>query len=209
MAITTYSELQTAVDNWLDRSDIDDERVKEGIALAEAEMSADLHELRELETTATLAVTSEYTALPSDYGIWRAVTAETSPKRKLDYRTSAQIDHLYPTGPSSDPRVFSIVGANFQIMPIWSGNVTLNYVANIPALSDSNTTNSVLTRYPNLYLYGALYQISVLIFDDERAVGFKNVYDQYVMKAEKRARRERYGMGALQARNARICDTRQ
>ena len=43
MAITTYSELQTAIDNWLARTDLAG-RSPEFIALAEARMN------RELET---------------------------------------------------------------------------------------------------------------------------------------------------------------
>ena len=38
MAIGTYSELQTAVANWLDRDDLTD-RIQEFIALAEARMN--------------------------------------------------------------------------------------------------------------------------------------------------------------------------
>ena len=38
MAIGTYSELQTAVANWLDRDDLTD-RIPEFIALAEAKMN--------------------------------------------------------------------------------------------------------------------------------------------------------------------------
>ena len=67
MAIGTYAELQTAVANWLDRSDLTD-RIQEFIDLSEARINRNLR-LRLMETTATgtlVAGTRDYT-LPTDY----------------------------------------------------------------------------------------------------------------------------------------------
>jgi len=73
MAINTYATLQTAVANWLDRSDLTD-RIPEFIALAEARMNRVLRlaiMLNVDETTlggatALVAGTRDY-ALPSGY----------------------------------------------------------------------------------------------------------------------------------------------
>jgi len=51
MAISTYSELQTAVANWLDRDDLTD-RIPEFIALAEARFNRVLR-LRSMESKQT------------------------------------------------------------------------------------------------------------------------------------------------------------
>ncbi len=56
MAITTYAELQTAVSNFLARSDVTD-RIPEFISLAEARMSRELNS-RSQEKRATAATIS-------------------------------------------------------------------------------------------------------------------------------------------------------
>ena len=65
MAISTYSELQTAVANWLDRDDLT-ARIPEFIVLAEARYNRELR-IRGMETIvdiSTVAGTRSY-ALPT------------------------------------------------------------------------------------------------------------------------------------------------
>ena len=65
MAISTYSELQTAAANWLDRSDLSD-RIPEFIALAEARFNRILR-IRDMETVSTAISTAAGTGyLPLD-----------------------------------------------------------------------------------------------------------------------------------------------
>ena len=66
MSISTYSELKTAVANFLARSDLTDQ-IPNFIQLAEARLSREL-ETRDQEKRATATLTSgdEYIALPTD-----------------------------------------------------------------------------------------------------------------------------------------------
>ena len=66
MALTTYSELKTAIANWLDRSDLDD-RIPEFIQLAEARHRRDF-KIRRMETrvTANTIADTEYYSLPDN-----------------------------------------------------------------------------------------------------------------------------------------------
>ena len=57
MAITTYAELQTALDNWLARTDLQS-RTPEFITLAEARMNREL-ETRSQEKRATSALVAD------------------------------------------------------------------------------------------------------------------------------------------------------
>ena len=67
MSITTYSELQTAVANWLKRSDLT-ANIPDFIRLAEVRIKS-LLDLMDLEVTAGLTVTqnSDTVALPADF----------------------------------------------------------------------------------------------------------------------------------------------
>ena len=79
MAINTYSTLQTAVANWLDRNDLTD-RIPEFISLAEATFNRTLR-LRAMETTVsdTTPSGSKEDALPSGYLQMREIHLTTSP----------------------------------------------------------------------------------------------------------------------------------
>jgi hypothetical protein len=72
MAITTYSELQAAVGNWLDHS-LFAARIPEFIALFEAAANRRLR-VREQEAATALMPSAGTAALPADYLAWRRVT---------------------------------------------------------------------------------------------------------------------------------------
>lgn len=62
-----------------------------------------------------------------------------------------------------------------------SEDYSLTYWAAVPSLSDSASTNWLLTREPGLYLYGALIEASPYLADDTRtlvwAAQFKSIMD--------------------------------
>lgn len=67
MAITTYSELKTALANWSKRTDLT-AMMGDFIALAESRIQRSLlARAQEVETELTMAPGSRYVALPSDF----------------------------------------------------------------------------------------------------------------------------------------------
>lgn len=58
------------------------------------------------------------------------------------------------------PAVYTIVGRclRFAPTPDAAYRILLTYYAEIPPLSDKQSTNEVLLKYPDLYLYGALVE---------------------------------------------------
>ncbi len=56
----------------------------------------------------------------------------------------------------------------------------------VPDLSDSNTTNTILTRHPDLYLYGALSAASVYLMDDQKT----QMYDSLFTRSMEELKRE-------------------
>ena len=74
MAIGTFSELQTAIANWPQRSDTTfTNRVTEFIALFEGWFNRNVR-CRQMETSASLTPSSGTASLPSDYLAVRRVT---------------------------------------------------------------------------------------------------------------------------------------
>ena len=118
MALTTYSELKTAIANWLDRSDLDD-RIPEFIQLAEARHRRDF-KIRRMETrvTANTIADTEYYSLPDNFVAMRNIQLNTDPKTSLEYLTPEQMDRVRAGSNTGKPKAYSIIGNNFQLRPI-------------------------------------------------------------------------------------------
>tara|TARA_R110000744_G_scaffold107013_1_gene203422 strand:- start:3249 stop:3884 length:636 start_codon:yes stop_codon:yes gene_type:complete len=183
MSISTYSELQTAITNWLRRGGDTDlvDRSPDLIDLAEAQFNRDLKH-RSMETTADLTLTGsvQTVALPADFIEARSAVVQTTPLRVLSFVTPTQLDTNFADGSSGVPSEFSIIGSNMKVgqIPDSGYTIELTYYQQIPALSDSNTTNWLLTSHPDMYLYAALLQAAPYMSDDERIPVWGAFYDR-------------------------------
>ena len=86
MSITTYTELKTAVENWLDHT-LFTARVPEFIALFEATANRRLR-VQQQETQGPALIPSAVNGsvlLPADYLAWRHVTWQGTPTVELNY----------------------------------------------------------------------------------------------------------------------------
>lgn len=170
MAITTYSELKTAIANWLNRDDLTDV-IPDFIALAEADINRKLRHYKMVERVdATLD--SRYVQLPADWieTMRFAITSGTTYRLEavslddmLQYREDTR-------DVSGRPKFFSHIGEAIEVFPTPDGEYTmqLTYYQEIPALSDSTTYNWLLQSNPDVYLYGALMQAAPYLLDDAR-----------------------------------------
>ena len=161
MALTTYAELQTSVKNWLDRTDSDiTARIPEFITLAEAKLNRDLR-VRPMEVVGSDTMSSGTISLPTDWlkykSIWYVysstrVELENMPPQEFNRFDTASTD--YPSG-------YYIAASTVYFGPSTpNGDYTVGYIyyQKIPALSDSATTNWLLTSHPDIYLYGSLLE---------------------------------------------------
>ena len=182
MAIGTYSELKTAVANWLNRQDLTD-RVPEFIALAEAHLN---RKLRVIDMEARdSGVSSDATVpMPTDWLETRTLrlSSPTNGQQLLEYASEQQWDDLETQGLTGTTRYYTIINGEFQVLPTPSSSVTYihRYYAKIPALSDSNTTNWLLTKSPDLYLYASLLAAEAYLKDDERLPIWKSIQDEII-----------------------------
>ncbi len=175
MAISTYSELKTAVARWIDRTDMDD-RIPEFIALAEAQMNRRLR-VRHMISRATATISDEYSAVPDDFmGVRTFLLSD----RQLEFLDQADIHKLAAEDTSTgEPRFYSVVGGEFRFYPSPDSAYSseLAYWAKIPALSNSNTSNWVLSSHPDAYLYGSLLQAAPYMRDNEQAQVWSSGFD--------------------------------
>jgi hypothetical protein len=180
MAISTYSELKTAIANWLDRSDLTDV-IPDFIALAETRHKRDF-KIRRMETrvTANTIADTEYYTLPDDYIAMRNIKLNTDTKTPLEFLTPEIMDRLQAGSSVGKPKAYSIKGNTIQLRPIPDGvyEIEIAYYKTFAALSDSNTTNDMLTHHPDAYLYGALVEAEPYLQNDKRIQVWQGFYDR-------------------------------
>lgn len=185
MSIGTYSDLQTAIANWLARADLT-ARIPEFITLAEAKFNR-LLDVRQMEqrSTTTIATNStdpQYISLPTDFQSMRRVClSSVTGKPTIEYLTpTALYEMRFGTfaDDTGQPTFFTIIGSEMELLPVPDQDYTIEMVYRkvIPALSDSNTTNWLLTMAPDAYLYGSLMEASLFTQNDERVPTWAQMY---------------------------------
>lgn len=165
MALATYSDLKSAVADWLVRTDLG-LKIPDFIALAEARINRELR-TREMISTATASVSTQAITIPSDFiEVYRFVL-DTESDVPLEYRPAEDSERRTAGVTSGEPQWFSVVGTQFRLYPTPDGEYTytLDYYGKVPALSDSASTNWLLTKAPDLYLFGALKEGAGYLLD--------------------------------------------
>jgi len=204
MSINTYSELKTAVANFLARDDLTT-RIPEFIELAEARINREL-ETREQEKRATASLTSgnEYVSLPSDLRQIRSVKLNQTPVVTLTYLSPDMLDQEYSSNASGTPVSYSIVGQEIKIRPKPDSAMTAEiiYIGNVDALSDANTSTTLLIRSPDIYLYGALNSAYDYLLDTANAQLYNTKFNTALESVRYDEQRSTYSQGRLQMRSS-------
>lgn len=205
MALGTYAQLKSSVEVWSKRQDVKD-KIDDFIDLCETEIySSSIEPLRvrsmvQLETSAT-STSVRTLALPTGF-------LET---RKFDLTVSNQrynIEYLTPSAQfiregTGSPRNYTITDQiEFDIVPDLAYVTNHSYYGKLAALSDSNTTNAILTDYPNVYLYGSLMVLYQWAENAEEYAKYQNLFIQAISGANTQDEQGNRGV-ATQKRRAR------
>jgi hypothetical protein len=193
MTVSTYSELLTELDAWLNRSDLTD-RIPTFIRLFESRANRNLRtpEMHTQTSFATATGTPEL-ALPADFLSARDLYLDSDPDVVLEAMTPATMRNTYPTSLQGQPAAYTIVGQQLIIAPSPDSAYTLllDYYQRIPGLSDDNPTNWLLTAYPDIYLWGSLCMAEAFLRDDSRLSVWKAAWDEATAEISVQANRQR------------------
>src|SRR5210317_1602855 len=203
MALATYSDLKTSIANWLNRSDLTNEISEDFIVLTEKDFNSKLRIRKMNETNSSFTIDSETVALPTGFlQVRDFYILQGGTKYALKYITPAQMDQIKGGSTSGMPSTFTILGNNFRFAPSPSASYTgvINYFKEFDALSDTNTTNYILTNHPAIYLYGALYHSANFLggIDPQRLQGWQQNYTTALERLERNDREDAYGNAPLQ-----------
>jgi len=198
MAITTLTELESAISNWLNRSDLTD-RIPEFIDLAEARIQQDRrlvqHASRDFTGTEGFTLPADFAALvelyhdgPTYYGRIALVSPTELSERKLRH------------GDSGVPRWASVIaGASTKSLRFAPEPPTTGYAMRmiyeafpLPLNDSDQTTNWLLTQAPQIYLYAALSEGAGYLLDEQVEQKWLAKYEQAAAAFYRNKMREAY-----------------
>jgi hypothetical protein len=175
MALSSYAELKSSVARRLGRSgDTDMEaELDDYIDLAEARFQRELR-LRAQEQRSTATVSGAYLDLPADFLELRNIQLNSSPVRSLECVSPELIDRNYPQTTTAEPSVYAMVGSQIQFAPAPDNDyeVEVDYWKKFAALSDTDTTNWLLTNAPDVYLWAVMEEAA-------QATGDSSLWQEY------------------------------
>ena len=181
MSLSDYSGLKEEIIDWSGRDDMD-LLIDTFIDLAEVEMYAndfDVLQIRDGEVRAAFStsITDRFAALPTGYQSQRKMRIQIvdGESVELDFRTPAQLNILSAAGLPSFFTITDQIEFNRISDQVYTGEI--QYFQEFTALSDANTTNAVLTRFPNIYLFGALWALKLKA---EQPAGAAEYYQRFI-----------------------------
>lgn len=194
MALSTYSEIKSTVADYLNRADLT-AVLPSFVTLAESKFNRELR-TRDMLTRVQTTSNDEYVSLPTDFLQHYSLELDAaSAQPPMDYIGPQEAKVLKAQNrTASTTYYYTVIDGAFEIIPAPGSDLDLRmvYYAKIPALSDSNTTNWLLTKSPDLYLYSALLEASPYLKDDDRvqlwAAARQQVMDAMNLESERAMR---------------------
>ena len=176
MAITNYEELQQAIQDWMDRTDIAG-NVPDMISLAEAELN---RELKVVETNVTLTGTTGSRSIDiSAYSIVQPETLklnDTFREWELTPRDNGTFTYI---DSSARPSIWSIDGTTivFDVPLDQDYTFRFRYQGRF-ALSGLVPTNKVLTDHPDLYMAASIVWGGLFTEDDRKISTWRGLLER-------------------------------
>ena len=175
MAFSNYAELKQEVIAYSGRDDLSD-RFDSFLKLAEAGMYNNEHHslrVREMELTATINTVGGTNSanLPTGFLEARSLTiAYGGQQIEMEYVSPSTLE-AYDSG---FPTQFTIKGATiqFNVTPDGVYELTLDYYGKPTPLSATDSTNDILTNYPEIYFYGCLSRVYTFTTENMEAESY-------------------------------------
>jgi len=200
--ITNYSTLKSTIADYLNRADLTSQ-IETFIQFAEADLNTRLR-CREQIVRAEATSDAEFVQLPADW--LEAINLHiVGGQQPLRYVTLDEADIINKEQIYTAPHFYSLMNGAIEIIPEPSDDIDIEmiYYAKITSLSDVNTTNWLLTKAPDVYLYGALTHAAPFLMDDQRIPVFAQIYLARVQALQDESQKSLHSGSPLIARTRR------
>jgi len=192
--IDDYIALQVALQRHLKRDDLTAD-IPDFIASFEAAFNLEMR-TADMEKVVTLVPDANGICdLPDDYLEWRTVNSNAPCSGEMQFIIPSVVAEKFSTNPGGMSRYFTIVGHEMGTYPASQTTIVLDYYAKVPALTTVNTTNWLLSKAPNAYLYGSLLEAAPLADAGDRVQLWGTHFDRAMAGLRKQDRGARYARG--------------
>lgn len=201
--ITTYTTLQSTIADYLNRADLT-AQIPTFIQLAEADMNTRLR-TREMIVRAEATSNNEYVQLPADWV--EAINLHiVDGKQPLRFVTLDEADRIIKQNIYTQVAAFSLMNGALELVPPPGSDVDIEmiYYGKIPALSAQQATNWLLTKAPDVYLYGSLLHAQPFLMDDQRMPVFATLYNSRIEALNEESMKSTHSGSPLIARARRV-----
>ena len=197
MALATYANLTSAIQNWLHRSDLST-YADDFVTLGESRLNNDLR-IRDMETTMSTVISSGVAAVPTNYvEAKHFYISSTTPYYWLERKSAEWIYSNYPDRSATGiPSFWARDGSNFIFGKYPDGGYTVTLVYYNRLIALSSAVNAVYTSYPGLYLFASLAETAPFLKDDARVVLWEAKYQDILKKIQVESDREEYSGSVL------------
>jgi hypothetical protein len=176
MTITSYATLQSEIASWLNRDDLT-AIIPTFIQFVESDVNSRLRH-QKMVVRAQATSDQEFVQLPADW--LEAINIHIiDGAQPLRFVTLDEADRINKQQIVTEPSFYSIMDDALEIIPAPADDIDIEmiYYGKVTALSDQNTSNWLLVKAPDLYLYGSLVHASPYLLDDQRVGLFANMYN--------------------------------
>lgn len=204
VAITTYTGLKAGMLSWMQREDdtvlagrFDDflknceRRMYYGYATEEVgnPMRSDPLRIPEMETVdAAFALTSGTIAHPTNF--LELISAyNNSTSSPLEIVSQRTLDG-YGNQTLGSTKKIAVSGTNFRFLDApTTGTATLRYYQKLSTPTEAGVVNTILTTYPDVYLYGCLIEANIFTQNHARVLPYLAQYNASVSGLNARMQR--------------------
>jgi hypothetical protein len=197
MALDSFASLKIAIADHLNKSNLTT-YIPDFITLAESRHKRDIR-IREMLERADLTIDARYEDIPA--GLLEALQIRllTTPVSPVDFVSIENMTTTRRDG-TGKPKKFTLhEQIEFDIAPDSTYSGEIIYYKALTPLSDAATSNALLARAPDAYLYGALAASAPFLLNDERLQIWDALYKDAVGGLNQ-ARRQERSVGPLFAR---------
>ena len=201
MAINTYTTLNSAIADFLNRDDLTS-AIENFISLAESQINRDIrHWKMETRSSGQQSPGDEYSQVPADWmeTIRFHITDNGTSPLNLISRAAMSDKRASKEDATGTPTHYTHADSQFQLYPTPSAttNTELLYYAKTTALSSSNADNWLLLEAPDVYLYGALLHSAPYLGEDERIAIWAQMYSAAVQQLNSTSDKAKYSGSGL------------
>jgi hypothetical protein len=184
LAFDSYEALVDAINDWLDRSDLTG-TAQQMIALCEARLRRELTPMF-AEVSASVICTAGFGSLPADCSRVIRVIADDRALPQFGVAPATQV----ASGPFA--KGYTLEAGGIRVWPATNATLMVLYQPKLVSLSDAAPNNELLDSHPDVYFFGSLMFAEGYLANDNRALLFKNLWDEAIAECKRYMTRQHF-----------------